>query len=146
MRRHGRLSLVLQLMLIVPMAVPMAMPLAAPADWAEPGLELQTLAPGSVASTLGQMVLDGNGDEIGRVVDVLVDRAGNPRAAVIDIGGFLGVGTRRVAIAWSLLHFRDMSGEVRIIQDLSQDEAAAAPEYRGTYDAVIISGRRASQP
>ena len=29
----------------------------------------------------------------------------NPRAAVIDYGGVLGMGRRKVAVAWQLLHF-----------------------------------------
>ena len=37
------------------------------------------------------------------VVDVLVDRSGLPLGAVIDFGGFLGVGSRKIAIDWQLL-------------------------------------------
>ena len=44
------------------------------------------------------MVLDNDGKEIGRIVDVVVDPAGQPRAIVVDVGGFMGVGSRRVAV------------------------------------------------
>jgi hypothetical protein len=120
--------------------------LCAPCTWAGSGLELQSLSPGSVTSILGQSVFDASGDEVGRLVDVLVDRTGQPRAGVIDVGGFLGVGTRRVAVGWSLLHFINENGEIRIVEDLTQDEAAAAPEYRAPDGAVIVAGRRAARP
>ena len=42
---------------------------------------------------------------MGRIVDVLVDRSGQVRAAIIDFGGFLGVGSRKIAVDWNALHF-----------------------------------------
>src|SRR5436309_14729144 len=45
-----------------------------------------------VIAILGKGVRGSGGEDMGRVVDVLVDRAGQVRAAVIDFGGFLGVG------------------------------------------------------
>ena len=42
---------------------------------------------------------------MGRIVDVLVDGQGMARAAIIDFGGFLGVGSRKIAVAWQALHF-----------------------------------------
>ena len=113
------------------------------ADDTVPALKLQTLASGSVVSILGQRVFDSGGDEIGRLVDVLVGLDGQPKAAVIDVGGFMGVGTRRVAVGWKLLRFGSKDGDVRITEDLTQDETAAAPEYRGTDDVNIVAGRRA---
>ena len=40
---------------------------------------------------------------MGRIVDVIVNRSGQVRAAIIDFGGFLGVGSRKVAVEWSAL-------------------------------------------
>ena len=113
------------------------------ADDTVPALKLQTLAPGSVVSILGQRVFDSGGDEIGRLVDVLVGLDGQPKAAVIDVGGFMGVGTRRVAVGWKMLRFGSKDGDVRITEDLTQDETAGAPEYRGTDDVNIVTGRQA---
>ena len=41
-------------------------------------------------SILGKTVLSPTGEDMGRIVDVMVDRAGQMRAAIIDFGGFLG--------------------------------------------------------
>ena len=133
----------LVLMLLLVMAIP------ASGVWAEetgPSLQLETLPQGSVVSVLGQRVFDAGGDEIGLLVDVLVSQNGQPKAGVIDVGGFMGVGTRRVAVAWSLLRFINQDGDIRIIEDLTQDETAAAPEYRGADGADIVAGRRKAQP
>src|SRR5258706_12586912 len=55
----------------------------------------------SIESVLGKDVLNAAGENLGRIVDVLVDRSGHVRAAVIDFGGFLGVGSRKIAIDWT---------------------------------------------
>ncbi len=38
---------------------------------------------------------------MGRVVDVIVDPAGQVCAAIVDFGGFLGVGSRKIAVDWN---------------------------------------------
>ena len=63
---------------------------------------------GNAAQTLlGKPVQSVKGEDLGRVVDVVVDRSGLLRAAIIDFGGFLGVGTRKIAVDWRMLHFPD---------------------------------------
>ncbi len=49
---------------------------------------------------LGKEVRSATGENMGRIVDVVVDRAGQVHAAVIDFGGFLGVGSRKIAVDW----------------------------------------------
>ena len=55
-------------------------------------------------SVLGKDLV-ASGENAGRIVDVLTDASGRIRAVVVDYGGFLGVGTRKIAVAWSDLHF-----------------------------------------
>ena len=35
---------------------------------------------------------------MGRIVDVIVSRDGQIHTAIIDFGGFLGIGTRKIAV------------------------------------------------
>ncbi len=58
-----------------------------------------------VQGALGKEVRSGTGENLGRIVDVLVDQDGQVRAAVIDFGGFLGVGRRKIVVDWRALHF-----------------------------------------
>ena len=70
------------------------------------------------------------GEDMGRVVDILVDGEGQPRAAVIDFGGFLGVGNRRIAVDWRLLQFRPTDRKAPIQLGVTRAEVQAAPEYK----------------
>src|ERR1700745_1863922 len=47
---------------------------------------------------LGASVQSSSGENMGHIVQVLVDQTGSARAAVIDFGGFLGVGSRKVVV------------------------------------------------
>ena len=81
---------------------------------------------------LGKDVLNAKGEAMGRIVDVLFDEKGQPHAAVIDFGGFLGVGTRKIAISWSALRF-DLGEKRNVIAlDLDREQLKAAPEYKYT--------------
>jgi hypothetical protein len=56
-------------------------------------------------AVLGRQVRSSAGEDMGRVVNVVVDQSGQVRAAIIDFGGFLGVGNRKIAVDWNTLHF-----------------------------------------
>jgi hypothetical protein len=100
---------------------------AAPA----PPKNLETLAPDDAIGLLGKKVRDAAGEDMGMVVDILVDSDGQPRAAVIDFGGFLGVGSRKIAIDWRLLQLkRADNNNVSVLLGLTRAEVQAAPEYK----------------
>jgi len=81
---------------------------------------------------LGREVVSAKGEGMGRIVDVLFDEKGQPHAAVIDFGGFLGVGSRKIAISWSALRF-DLGEKKNIIAlDIGREQLKAAPEYKYT--------------
>ncbi|MBW4089823.1 MAG: hypothetical protein HIU82_01740 [Proteobacteria bacterium] len=83
-------------------------------------------------AVLGQPVTGPDGKQIGRLTDVLVNAAGVPEAAVIDFGGFMGVGSRNVAVHWSTLRFHPGAGGNHIAITLTPAEIGAAPQYKGT--------------
>ena len=81
---------------------------------------------------LGKEVMSAKGEDMGLIVDVLFDEKGEPHAAVIDFGGFLGLGTRKIAISWSALRF-DLGEKKNIIAlDVGRKQLKAAPEYKYT--------------
>lgn len=97
---------------------------------APPAGEVQNVPIDQTIAILGQKVADPEGKDIGRVVDVLVGEQGQPQAAVIDFGGFMGVGSRKLAVEWSALHFAPADPKHLITLDLTQDQIKAAPEYK----------------
>lgn len=100
---------------------------------------------------LGKDVVSATGEKMGPIVDVLFDGSGKPRAAIIDFGGFLGVGTRKIAIDWGALLF-DMGDKKNVIAlDISRQQLEAAPEYKGPDQPVSIvtlphAGQAGSHP
>ena len=97
---------------------------------APPAGEVQHVPIDQTLAILGQKVADPDGKDIGRLVDVLVGDQGQPQAAVIDFGGFMGVGNRKIAVQWSALHFAPSDAKHPITLDLTQDQIKAAPEYK----------------
>lgn len=108
-----------------------APPPAPPAPSAPaPPKNLEALPPGKYTGVLGKDVAGPDGKNLGPIVDVVVDVDGTPRAAVIDFGGFLGVGSRKIAVDWRLLNFAPDREDGQIWLSLDRAQIAAAPEYR----------------
>lgn len=99
-----------------------------------------------IQGVLGKSVRDATGKEMGRVVNVIVDKNGQPRAAVIDFGGFLGVGSRKIAVDWSALRFAPGDKPDPITLDLTRDEVKAAPEYKDGKPVVVLRASGTAQP
>jgi hypothetical protein len=101
----------------------------------------------AVRGILGRTVQGADGKDMGRIVDIVVDPVGQVRAAIIDFGGFLGVGSRKIAVSWGALHF---AGAVKkgdnIELDLTRDQLKAAPEYREGNSVVVIGSTGALEP
>ena len=74
-------------------------------------------------------------DDIGEINDIVLSPAGDIQAVLVDIGGFLGIGTRTVALDMSQLHFLRDDTDVSFAAVTSSREALeAAPEYRRETD------------
>jgi len=95
--------------------------------------------PKDVETILGKSVRSSAGEDMGRLVDVVVDRDGRPRAAIIDFGGFLGVGSRKIAVDWAVLNFaRDKDKGDIITVELTRDQVKAAPEFKDGSSVVVL--------
>ena len=97
---------------------------------APPDSAVQRVPHDQALAILGRTVADPEGKNIGRLIDVLVGPDGSPQAAVIDFGGFMGVGSRKIAVQWSALHFAPANAKQPIVLDLTQDQIKAVPEYK----------------
>jgi PRC-barrel domain len=91
-----------------------------------------------VEGILGREVRSAANENMGRIVDVLVDRSGQVRAAIIDFGGFLGVGSRKIAVDWAALHFTPGKPEPPITLDLNRDQVNAAPAFEDGKPVVVL--------
>ena len=100
----------------------------------------ETIYNGEATSILGRIVLGPDAKTVGRIVDVLVDDGGQPRAAVIDVGGFMGIGNRRIAVVWRALHFTaDPNGAGSISLEMTVDQIKATPEYKPAGNPMSVA-------
>jgi sporulation protein YlmC with PRC-barrel domain len=83
---------------------------------------------------LGANVYDINDENIGSVSDIVMGAEGQAEYAVIDIGGFLGLGTHTVAIGFDEMQVLHDEGwaDLRVYVDASQEELENMPEYEAT--------------
>ena len=96
-----------------------------------------------LGSVLGIEVRTNTEHSVGRIVDLLANRGGQVEAAVIEFGGFLGMGTRKIAIEWSALRLETSGKQTVAILDMSRDQLRAAPEYKAEQPIVV---RRRVEP
>jgi hypothetical protein len=106
----------------------------------------EILDPSMIETVLGREVRSVADENMGRIVDVIVDLSGQVRAAVIDFGGFLGVGSRKIAVDWNILRFGSGEKPARVVVDLTQAQLKAAPEYKDGKPAVILGALPATPP
>jgi len=96
---------------------------------------------------LGRDVRGPAEEDMGRIVDVIVDRQGTVRAAVIDFGGFLGVGSRKIVVDWNALHFGRVANKGdSVTLELTKEQVMAAPEYKEDTPIVVLGAAGSLQP
>ncbi len=96
---------------------------------------------GTAVRVLGRDVKGPSGQVVAQVVNVLLDGSGRPLAAVLDYGGFMGVGKRRVAVAWRALTFAPggTPGASGIALRLSRDQLKGFPDHKDGEPVVVAA-------
>lgn len=150
--RLPALASAILLAFVIAMSATLAQEETAPANGAATGgvtpvPEVTVLASHEVEGILGREVRSAANENMGHVVDVLVDRAGQVRAAVIDFGGFLGVGSRKIAVDWTALHFPPPGkAGAQITLELNRDQVNPAPAYQEGKPVVILGALGKLEP
>lgn len=87
----------------------------------------------TIEDLTGAPVIGVNDEEVGEVGKLLVTDDGALDRAVIDVGGFLGLGEREVAVSLDeLTILRTSNGDdLRVYIDASQEALEQQPEYQG---------------
>lgn len=76
----------------------------------------------------GTKVYDTRGEKLGSIDDVMIDkRSGQVRYAVLEFGGFLGMGTDRYPLPWNILKY-DTNLEGYVVP-LGKEQLEGAPRY-----------------
>ncbi|MFP1630288.1 PRC-barrel domain-containing protein [Zhengella sp. ZM62] len=93
----------------------------------------------SAENLLGTSVYGANDEDLGEIGDVIVTADGEVEAYVIDVGGFLGIGEKPVALDASELQvMQNGNGEYRIFTQFTQEQL----EQQSAYDEASYASNR----
>ena len=85
-----------------------------------------------------QNVYDSANNKIGDIEDVLVDRDAKVVALVIGVGGFLGLGEKRVAVPYNAVHMTTKdANKWYLVMNSTKDALMKAPGYK--YDRTSMT-------
>src|SRR5713101_7683872 len=80
---------------------------------------------------IGLPVMNEAGEKIGDVDDLIMDKHGHIGAVLVEVGGFLGVEEKLVAIPFSSLSIdASATGKPRIAAELAKEDLAQAPQFK----------------
>lgn len=82
---------------------------------------------------IGANVHDASGDDIGSVSDVVLDGDQRVSGLLVDVGGFLGIGSHTVnlPIDQAQIGWSETSDDVRVQVSMTAEQLEAMPEYEG---------------
>lgn len=107
-------------------------PIAAAGDW-------------SASKMSGVNVYNEANDKVGEISDLIINSDGRVRGAVVEVGGFLGMGTRYVLISMNNLKFANKAGKTtvgqtsdnkrdwypdRAVLNVTKDQLKTLPEFK----------------
>jgi hypothetical protein len=122
-------------------------PSPTPAPDAVPPPSVTVIGASEAHGVLGRDLRSPADEDMGPIVDVIVDRTGTVRAAVIDFGGFLGVGSRKIVVDWNALHFGQIASKKDAISlELTKEQVMAAPEYKEDTPIVVLGAAGGLHP
>jgi len=77
-----------------------------------------------------QSVYDPADNKIGEVTDLLVEKDGRVAAAIVSVGGFLGVGEKDVAVPFNALHLTQKNQKWYLVMNTDKDSLKNAPGFK----------------
>ena len=84
---------------------------------------------------IGTTVYGANDENVGEISDIVLTQDGKVDAVIIDVGGFLGIGEKPVAVGFDKLAFMtDKDGNKYLYTKFTKEQLDAQPAYdKGTY-------------
>src|SRR6201996_8794080 len=90
------------------------------------------------SKVVGLNVYNEKNENVGSINDLLMDKSGGIKAAVISVGGFLGMGARLVAVPFDKVKF--------VTEPIAYTGVAGAPNAGGARPQNTTTGSTAPQP
>jgi len=84
----------------------------------------------TASNIIGASVMDATNNSIGKIDDLVLSGQGQVTNYVVDVGGFLGIGSKRVALTpQDVTITTDGSGNLQAKTQLTKDALTARPDY-----------------
>jgi sporulation protein YlmC with PRC-barrel domain len=84
----------------------------------------------NASQLVGLDIQNGDGDKLGDVGEVVIASDGGLQGVVVDVGGFLGIGTHPVLLNWKDLKISGNGDDVKAIVNTTKDNLKSLPEYK----------------
>ena len=100
----------------------------------------------SANTYIGQAVYNSADESIGKISDLIMEKSGGIDAAVIGVGGFLGIGEKWVAVPFEKISITQVpdSDDVKLTTTETAESLQAAPEFKTKSQQV--AERQANTP
>ena len=94
---------------------------------------------------IGATVRNAQNENIGSVADLVIGKDGQVKAAVLSVGGFLGIGDKHVAVPWTQVQVStgsraavsgsasgtaDTGRDPAVMVNMTKDQLKQAPEFK----------------
>src|SRR5208282_5753484 len=79
---------------------------------------------------IGTPVMTKDGQQIGKISNLVFDQEGRIELAVIGVGGFLGIGEKEVAVPFDALKSETVSNKNAFVVDATKDQLKTAPAFQ----------------
>lgn len=135
---------------------------AAPSDAATPSTDASTDAAGgdtylteqsttqvSANDYIGKTVYNSADESIGKVTDLIMEEDGGIVAAIIGVGGFLGIGQKVVAVPMDTITMTldaENNNQIRLTTTETAESLKAAPEFKTLADQQAEAEAQAVTP
>lgn len=90
---------------------------------------------------IGMKVVGSNQESIGKVSELIIED-NQVVGAVLDVGGFLGLGAKKVGVPWDALSVSEVEGSTVANVTLTKEELSDMPEFKTIADAKAEQSRQ----
>ncbi|TCN26448.1 PRC-barrel domain-containing protein [Sinorhizobium americanum] len=117
-------------------------------DLAEAGSYLTEQAEDQISANtyIGQSVYNANDESIGEINDLIIKKEGGVAAAIVGVGGFLGIGEKNVAVPFESIEVTEQpdSDALKLTTTETAESLKGAPEFKTK--SQLMAERNAAQP
>ncbi|MGJ8530004.1 PRC-barrel domain-containing protein [Maritalea sp.] len=99
-------------------------------DWEHAQLKTVAYADVSAGTLLGARVTGPDREDVGEIGDVLLSSENEVTAYIVDVGGFLGLGEKPVALSTNRIHiYQNAEGDLSVRSDFTKEELENSQVY-----------------